>query len=111
MECAVTAAWLLITPGSGQTLSRDGASKRLTAFNVLVSLGEETGRSKAQAQDALAQLAAANGPRSFAFEQSCRSLDGGDWLYLHYRLFSANSHSSLAIADFYSVAMEDSPVG
>jgi hypothetical protein len=111
MECAVTAAWLLLTPGAGHALIRDGASKRLKAVNTLVSFGEEPGAAKEQAEESLAQLENAGGPRSFAFEQRCLRLDGGDRLYLTYRVFSAESHSGMGVADFYSVATETSPIG
>ncbi len=111
MECAVTAAWLLLTPGSGEALIRDGASQRLKALNTLTAFGEEPGSAKAQAEEALAQLEATSGPRSFAFEQRCQRLEGGDRLYLTYRVFSAESHSGIGIADFYAVATESSPIG
>lgn len=111
MECAVTAAWLLLTPRSGHALIRDGASQRLKALNTLTKLGEEPGPAKEQAEIALAELEDAEGPRSFAFEQRCLRLDGGDSLYLTYRVFSAESHSGMGVADFYSVATETSPIG
>lgn len=111
MECAVTAAWLLLTPGSGHALIRDGATQRLRALNTLTKLGEDAGPSTAQAEASLTQLEDAEGPRSFAFEQRCLRLDGGDRLYLTYRVFSAESHSGMGIADFYSVATKASPIG
>lgn len=111
MECAVTAAWLLLTPGSGRALIRDGASQRLKALNGITQLGEDPGPSKEQAEVALAQLEDAKGPRSFAFEQRCLRLDGGERLYLTYRVFSAESHSGMGIADFYSLAVAPSPIG
>lgn len=111
MECGVTAAWLLLTPGSGHALIRDGASQRLKALNALTTFGESSDSAKEQAEEALEQLENASGPRSFAFEQRCLRLDGGDRLYLTYRVFSAESHSGMGIADFYSVATESSPIG
>ena len=111
MECAVTAAWLMLTPGSGQSLIRDGATQRLKALNGITRIGEDPGPAKEQAEQALAQLEDAEGPRSFAFEQRCLRLDGGDRLYLTYRAFSAESHSGMGIADFYTVAVASSPIG
>ncbi|MCU1482927.1 MAG: hypothetical protein JWQ19_3713 [Subtercola sp.] len=111
MECAVTAAWLLLTPGSGQALIRDGASQRLKALAGITKLGEDPGPAKEQAEDALAQLENAKAPRSFAFEQRCLRLEGGQRIYLTYRAFSAESHSGMGIADFYSVATPASPIG
>jgi len=111
MACAVTAAWLLVTSGSGHTLIRDGARQRLRAFSALSSLGEEVSPSQAQAEDVLSQLEGAAGPRSFAFEQRCRGLDDGDRLCLTYRALSAQAHSGLGIADFYSVAVKESKIG
>ena len=111
MECAVTAAWLLLIPGSGHALIRDGAAQRLKALNLLTTFGEEPGPAKAQAEVAHADLEDASGPRSFAFEQRCQRLDGGERLYLTYRAFSAESHSGMGIADFYSVETRSSPIG
>lgn len=111
MECAVTSAWLLLTPGSGHALIRDGASQRLKAFNSMIQLGEQAGPAKKQAEAALAQLEDSEWRRSFAFEQRCLRLDQGDRLYLTYRVFSAESHSGIGIADFYSVAADQSPIG
>lgn len=111
MECAVTAAWLLHTPGSGHILIRDGSNQRLKALNTLMRFDEDAGPSKKQAEAILAQLEAAESTGSFAFEQRCLSLNGGDRLYLTYRVLSAESHSGIGIADFYSLATETSPIG
>lgn len=111
MECAVTAAWLLLTPGSGEALIRDGAKQRLKALRTLMIFGEEPGPATTQAEAVLAQLENPSTPQSFAFEQRCKRLEGGDRLYLTYRAFSAESHSGMGIADFYSVATNISPIG
>jgi len=111
MECAVTAAWLLLTPGSGQTLIRDGARERLKALAELTKLGEKPGPAKEQAEAVLANLEDAEGPRAFVFKQRCERLRDGDRLYVTYRALSAESHSGIGIADFYTVAVEHSPIG
>lgn len=111
MECAVTSAWLLLTPGSGQTLIRDGARQRVKALNDITALGDEPGPALDQALKAIAALENAQGPPSFAFEQRCQRLEGGDRLYLTYRVFSAESHSGMGVADFYTVATGKGPIG
>lgn len=111
LECGVTAAWLLLTPGSGHTLIRDGAEQRRKALEHLARLGEETGPGYEQALAALANLEDAEGPRSFIFEQRCNALKGGSSIYVLYRVLSSESHAGMGIADYYSKADDDSRIG
>lgn len=110
-ECAVTAAWLLLHPGSGHTLLRDGAQQRRKALTTLREIGEDTEQASARAEKSLADLAKAEGPRSFVFEQRCRSLQEGVQLYSLYRILSSDSHAGVGIADLYLEMNDDSPIG
>lgn len=111
LECAVTAAWLLLTPGSGHTLIRDGADQRRKALDQLASMGHSTSPGHEQAQKVIADLEDAEGPRAFIFTQRCESLADGLNLSMLYRVLSAESHAGLGIADFYSIADESSEIG
>lgn len=111
MECAVTVAWLLLTPGSGVALIRDGARERLKALADLSKLGEDPGPAKEQAEAVLSELEDAEGPRAFVFKQRCERLQDGDQLYLTYRVLTAESHSGIGVADFYTLTSDRSPIG
>lgn len=111
LECGVTAAWLLVTPGSGHTLLRAGAGERKKALDQLKQMGQPTSPGHEQAVSVLKDLENAEGPRSFAFEQRCLQLHQGENLYVLYRVFSAQSHAGEGVADFYVVPKADSSVG
>lgn len=111
MESAVTAAWLLLTPGSGDTLIRDGAGQRKKALDEMIELGHDAGPAYAQVEATLKVLEDGDGPRSFQFQQRCLALEGGRDIYLTYRVWSAQSHAGLGIMDHYSVEDESSPIG
>lgn len=119
MECGVTAAWLLLTPGSGHALKRDGAENRKKAIEHLMRVDREYGEAAVegvgpgyrQALRALEELEGAEGPKSFIFEQRCKALYDGEGLYVLYRVLSAESHAGLGIEDYYLVEDPDSPIG
>ncbi len=106
-EMGIVSAWLLLTPGSGDSLVREGTKKRKTAQEQLIKLGQDAGPGYAQSLATLAELDAAPA----TFETQCRSLAGGDSLYLEYRILSAQCHAGLGIADAYFVEVVDSPIG
>ncbi|WP_082483153.1 DUF5677 domain-containing protein, partial [Microbacterium sp. Leaf351] len=111
VECAVTAAWLLITPGSGVAMVRDGAKQRVKALSELALTGRDVSELLAQADNVIKQLSASEGPRAFVFEQRCLALkDGRNW-YITYRALSEQSHSGITISDFYSSVDPSSPIG
>lgn len=109
LECGVTAAWLLVTDGSGQTLIRDGAEQRRKALAKLSALGENVSPGYEQALNTLADLESAS--KSYQVEQRCNTLRGGEQLYVLFRVLSAESHAGLGIADLYSISQADSPIG
>ncbi|WJL95870.1 hypothetical protein QSU92_01185 [Microbacterium sp. ET2] len=109
LECGVTAAWLLLTPGSGQTLIRDGADSRRKALVELAELGEEVNPGYDQALEALAHLEDAS--KAYQVKHRCESLIEGKRLYVLYRVLSAESHAGMGVADLYTVSMDDSPIG
>jgi hypothetical protein len=118
LECGVTAAWLLLTPGSGNTLLRDGAGERRKAIEHLMRVDEEAGDDTdesvspayEQVLGAIETLENSDGPRSFILEQRCNALKGGSGIYVLYRVLSAQSHSGMGIMDFYIREDPDSPI-
>lgn len=119
MECGVTAAWLLLTPGSENALLREGAKNRKKAIEHLIRVDdeeeEETDASVRpgleQARKILDELDGADGPKSFEFEQRCVRLAGGGGIYVLYRALSAQAHAGMGIMDFYIEEDPNSPIG
>jgi len=111
MECAVTAAWLLLTPGSGDSMILDGARQRKKALSAIALHGGETEPAHSQAMSVLQKLEAASGPKNFAFEQRCLSLADGQRLYTTYRVLSLESHGGIGVSDFYIATSKKSPIG
>lgn len=109
LECGVTAAWLLVTDGSGQTLIRDGADQRRKALEELGRLGRPINPGYDQALATLANLESAS--KAYQVKERCSSLNNGDELYVLFRVFSAESHAGIGVADLYSVADNNSPIG
>lgn len=115
MECGVTAAWLLLTPGSENALLRDGAENRKKAVEHLMRVDGEEGDTSVspgleQARKVLDELEGADGPKSFVFQQRCETLAGGGGLYVLYRALSAHSHAGMGITDFYIEEDPNSPI-
>ncbi|WP_433718639.1 hypothetical protein [Microbacterium laevaniformans] len=110
-ECAITSTWLLLTPGAGNALIRDGAGQRLKALRSAAMAQDGSAAAIAESERVLKELEDAGGPGSYAFEQRCLALDGGESLYLTYRALSAESHAGLGLADFYSVKDNRSAIG
>jgi hypothetical protein len=100
-ETAITAAWLLVTPHSGDVLIRQGASDRRKAQDDMIRLGDATEDTPGyrQTTEVLELLEDVSG--SFAFEQRCRSLADGGSLYLTFRILSSWSHAGMGLMDFY----------
>ena len=106
-EMGVTCAWLLLTPGSGDILVREGTKKRKTAQEALLKIGVDADPGYSQSLTVLAEL---NAPGT-SFEIQCRALAGGESLYVTYRVFSAQAHAGLGLVDAYFIEDEDSPIG
>lgn len=110
-EAGVTAAWLLLTERSGQTLMKQGAIDRRRALEGLPRHGEEPGPALEEVRSLIATLDVAEAPQSFAFEQRCLRLKDGPLYYTIYRVLSSQSHAGVGVVDAYVVPMPESPVG
>jgi hypothetical protein len=111
LECGVTAAWLLLTDGSGQSMIKAGSTKRRTALITIAKLGWDVNESLIESEATIADLDKAGVVARDIFEQYCNALHSGTTLYALYRVFSAESHAGMRIADLYTVTDDQSPIG
>jgi len=107
-EMGVTAAWLLLTPGSGDSLVKQGVAKRRIAQTELIAYGVDATAALDETEVALAEMDAVPGGN---FQSMCLALADGPGLYLTYRALSAESHAGLGIADAYFVEAPDQELG
>jgi hypothetical protein len=108
LECAMNAAWLLVTDDGGAALSAVDTKSRRVMFQEVTDLG------LADLSDVLSRLEeeeSRNGRtvgRTRSFEERCRAVAGGKQIYAIWRTLSLYSHASSSIADVYlSSAPED----
>jgi len=111
LECAVTAAWLLLTDGSGESMIRKGSEERKKALQEIAGLGMDVDLSLQEALAKIDELEEAGVSKAWVFEQHCKALQDGGTVYALYRVLSAESHAGLRIADLYCVADEHNPIG
>lgn len=102
MECAVTAAWLSVTPNAGNAARHEEARNRLATIN---SIFEDPDRlDEALLVDVVSevtQLAEHKSEAARNFEKRCKSLAGGDKIYALYRILSGFSHAGIGLTDLY----------
>jgi hypothetical protein len=111
LECGVTAAWLLLTEGSGNSMIRRGSQDRRLALQSIAGLGRNVGESLEEAAAKVEELDKAGASKSWAFEQRCQALHGGAELYVLYRVLSSESHAGMHVADLYVANDDRSAIG
>ena len=115
MECAVTAAWLSVTPGSGDSaLFEASRLRRAMMSDVSRLLPADSGAGLKDINDAIADLGDVQSDEAKKFETRCRSLAGGDWIYVSYRNLSEFSHAGTLLLDHYiqeTPASPENPLG
>jgi hypothetical protein len=125
LECAVTAAWLLVTPESGPAAFKQFARGRANLDIAMEDLADPAGRvDREKARDAekaratmKAKAAGKKAPRKLTnieeegkdFWRRCAALDGNDWAYTYYRLLSEYSHGGAALLEHYGRAVDPTP--
>jgi hypothetical protein len=107
-EMGATAAWLLLIPGSGDSLVKQGVTKRRVAQTELIAYGVDATAALDETEVALAEMDAVPGGN---FQSTCLALADGPGLYLTYRALSTESHAGLGIADAYFVEVPDDELG
>ncbi|WP_133161177.1 hypothetical protein [Microterricola pindariensis] len=112
LECAVTAAWLLVAEGSGGAMVMKGSEQRTTALKDIGKRGMDVQESLQEVSDKIDELVGAGvASTGWVFQQRCEALSGGAMIYTLYRVFSAESHAGLRVADLYCVTDDASPIG
>lgn len=102
MECAVTAAWLSVTPGSAESANLEGARQRRKLLFDMERLSTVPSDGSLDSVDEIIdRFAPSDSAEARKFEERCRSLAGGDWLYPYYRLLSGYSHGGTLLMDHY----------
>ena len=102
IECAMTAAWLdLYADTAGKAFIHEGVRQRKAAFETMVKEGYSPEPGLQQALDLLDTGSNWRSTEGQYFEQRCKSMADGDFVYLMYRLASSLSHAGLGVVDFY----------
>lgn len=109
LECAMNAAWLSITDGGGEALSAVDTKNRRVTFGEVTELGladlSETHRRLEAEEKRNAETV--TGTRSF--EDRCRAIAGGRWVYTVWRTASLYSHATSSVADLYLETIPETP--
>ena len=101
LECAMNAAWLLVTDDGGAALSALDTKSRRVMFQEVTDLG------LADLSDVLLRLDAEESrntqtvSRTRSFEERCQGVEGGKQMYAMWRTLSLYSHGSSSVADVY----------
>jgi hypothetical protein len=114
LECAMNAAWLLVTDDGGAALSAVDARSRRVMFREVTDLG------LADLSDVLFRLDeeesrnTQTASRTRSLEERCRAIAGSKQIYAMWRTLSLYSHASSSVADIYLAAApeeEGNPYG
>jgi hypothetical protein len=110
MECAVTAAWLSITPNAGNAARHEDARSRLATINSIFEDPERADEDLLEeAKAAVTELAEHKSDAARYFEKRCKEIAGGEKLYTLYRVMSGFSHAGIGLADLYLDEVAKSP--
>lgn len=110
MECAVTAAWLSITPNAGNAARHEDARNRLATIKSIFEDPERIDDTLlADATSAVAELSEHKSDAARKFEKRCKMIVGGEKLYVPYRTLSGPSHAGIGLTDLYLVKVEENP--
>ncbi len=110
MECAVTAAWLSITPNAGNAARHEDARNRLATINSIFEDLERVDDDLLEdATLAVTELAEHKSDAARYFEKRCRKIAGGEKIYTLYRIMSGFSHAGIGLTDLYLTKVDESP--
>jgi len=114
LECAMNAAWLLVTDSGGAALSAVDTKSRRVMYREVTELGladlSEILRRVEQEEARDAETVT----RTRSFEERCRAVSGGRHIYAMWRTLSLYSHATSSVADVYLETVresEDAPLG
>jgi hypothetical protein len=101
MECAMNAAWLLVTNDGGAALNAVDTKNRRVMFTEVTDLG------LADLSDVLNRLEEEEArnvqsvTQTRSFEERCRAIAGGPQIYAMWRTLSLYSHATSSVAEVY----------
>lgn len=114
VECAMNAAWLLITEDGGVALGAVDTKSRRVMYREVTELGmadlSEVLR-RVEEEEARNEQTITH---TRSFEERCRAVSGGRHIYAMWRTLSLYSHATSSIADAYLEKVpesDDSPLG
>jgi hypothetical protein len=115
LECAVTAAWFATASGSGDAALHEGTRlRRALVVDTSKYLGTNPAAALASLDAAKAELGDVDPTEAKYFERRCKSMEGGESLYISYRRLSEYSHAGSLLLDYYlqeSEVSEANPLG
>lgn len=107
MECAVTAAWLSVTPNAGNAARHEDARNRLATIKSIFEDPEQiVDELLADATSAESELSEHKTDAARNFERRCKLIAGGEKIYVLYRNLSAHSHAGIRLTDRYLAKAE-----
>jgi hypothetical protein len=110
MECAVTAAWLSITPNAGNAALHEDARNSLATINSIFEDPERVDEDLLEdATAAVAELAEHKSEAARKFEKRCKKIAGGEKLYSLYGIMSGFSYAGIGLTDLYLAKVDESP--
>ncbi len=101
MECAMNAAWLLVTDDGGAALSAVDTKSRRIMFSEVTDLGLADLSDVRDRLDAEEARNTQTITHTRSFEERCKAIAGGPQIYAMYRTLSLYSHATSSVADVY----------
>lgn len=114
VECAMNAAWLLITKDGGVALGAVDTKSRRVMYREVTELGMADLSEVLRRVDEEEARNEQTITHTRSFEERCRAVSGGRHIYAMWRTLSLYSHATSSIADAYLEKVpesEDSPLG
>ncbi|MCI9856780.1 DUF5677 domain-containing protein [Microbacterium proteolyticum] len=107
LECAMNAAWLLVTETGGPALSAVDTKNRRVMYREVTELGMADLSEVLKRVEREEVRDAETVTHTRSFEERCRAVSGGRHIYAMWRTLSLYSHATSSIADVY---LESVPV-
>jgi hypothetical protein len=107
IESAMTAAYLLAAPDKTHAFVRGGVGSRLVVLRKLKARGVDVDDALAQAQLTFDSLAEYASEQARQIRMRFEALDGGEEMYITYRIASGLCHPGEMLAEEYTVQTDD----
>lgn len=114
LECAMNAAWLLVTEDGGVALSAVDTRNRRVMYREVTELGLADLSEVLRRVDEEEARNAQTVTHTRSFEERCGAVAGGKQIYALWRTLSLYSHATSSIADAYLASVpetDDAPLG